>query len=188
MKNSNRYKEKTGDSMIITESKRLLFRLMEHDDEECLQNIWCDLEVMRYCGGTVKPERIQKIISYDRTEYSKHGNAVFAVIEKAASRLIGICGCKLDSEDPRRGELICHFVKDVWGKGYATEAVSTYITWLKYNDLMDFLYASAMPSNTASIRLVIRSGFTQNGFVQFEDTGFVDEPYFEMSLSTLQGK
>jgi hypothetical protein len=29
-----------------------------------------------------------------------------------------------------------------------------------------------------------KCGFTHNGFRQFEDTGFVDEPYFEMRLGS----
>ncbi|MHB1315909.1 MAG: GNAT family N-acetyltransferase [Christensenellales bacterium] len=172
--------------MAVTESKRLMLRLMEPGDESCLQKIWCDEEVMRFCGGVIKPERIREIISYDRSEFAKHGNAVFAVIEKGSCRLVGICGCKLDEGNPRRGELIYHFKKGVWGKGFATEAVSAYIAWLKNNQLMDVLHASAMAGNTALLRLLANMGFIQKGFVRYADTGFIDEPFFEMKLTDSQ--
>jgi len=169
--------------MVIAESERLVLRLMEPGDVEDLKRIWCDKETMQYCGSPVKEERVKEIIEEDRTAYEKYGYAVFGAALKKSGRLIGICGCKPDEKDPRRCELIYHFAKANWGKGYATEAALCLIAWAKRKGVADRLYASAMPQNTSSIKVLQKCGFIQKGFVQFEDTGFVDEPYFEMELA-----
>lgn len=167
--------------MNIIESERLCFRLMENGDEDALSAIWCDSETMRFCGGAVKKERIPKIIEYDRAEYEKHGNAVFALIQKTDNKFIGICGGKLEA-DPARVEVIIHLAKEAFGKGYATEAVSAYVSWLRETKKASLVYASAHPDNCASIGMLRKCGFIHKGFKQFEDTGFIDEPYFELEL------
>ncbi|WP_326909868.1 hypothetical protein [Sedimentibacter sp. MB31-C6] len=37
-------------------------------------------------------------------------------------------------------------------------------------------------SGHSSLNMVKKCGFVQNGYRQYEDTGFVDEPYFEINL------
>lgn len=173
--------------MNILESERLAFRLMEPTDEGALFHIWCDPETMRFCGGVVKRERIPKIIAYDRGQYEKYGNAVFAVVSKENEALIGICGGKLDENDPFRVEVIIHLAKPAWGKGYATEAVKAYIDWLKQTGKAAYVWGSVHPDNIASQNMMKKCGFIHNGFVQYEDTGFVDEPYFELKLDPTGG-
>jgi RimJ/RimL family protein N-acetyltransferase len=168
--------------MKVFESERLAFRLMEQGDVDALYDIWGDPDTMRYCGGTADKPRIGEIIEYDRSQYEKHGNAVFAIVLKDSNALIGICGGKLDEGDPSRVEVIVHLNKNSWGKGYASEAVNSYILWLKEGKRASYIYASAHPGNAASINMLKKCGFTQNGIVQYEDTGFVDEPYFEMFI------
>jgi RimJ/RimL family protein N-acetyltransferase len=168
---------------IVIETQRTLIRPMEPGDLEALIALWCDPEVMKYCGGPADPARIGEIIAYNSDNFERHGNAVFAVLRKTDRKLVGIAGCKLDKGNTGRGEYICHLAKEIWGQGYAAEIARAYIAWVKERGNMDLIYASVMPDNTASIRLTQKCGFIQKGFVQFEDTGFVDEPYFELKLS-----
>ncbi len=168
--------------MNILESDRLAFRLMEPTDEDALFGIWCDPETMRFCGGAIKRERIPKIIAYDRGQYEKHGNAVFALALKKGGTLVGICGGKLDDDDPLKVEVIIHLVKTAWGKGYATEAVKAYINWLKQTGKASYVFGSAHPQNAASQNMMKKCGFVHNGYVQYEDTGFANEPYFELEF------
>lgn len=169
--------------MNIIESERLYFRLMEHKDEDALFEIWGDSETMRYCGNTAKRERIPKIIEYDRNQYEKHGNSVFALVQKTDNKLIGICGGKLDEDDVLCVEAILHLNKTAWGKGYGTEALKAYIAWLKAAKKASLVYASAHPDNNASLNMIRKCGFIQKGFKQYEDTGFIDEPYFELRFN-----
>ncbi len=157
---------------------------MEPGDTDALLGIWGDTETMRFCGGTVKKERIKQIIEYDRKQYEEHGNAVFALALKKSGRLAGICGGKLDEGDPLKVEVIVHLAKQAWGMGYATEAVKAYVGWLKQTGKATYVYGSAHPDNTASQNMMKKCGFTHNGYRQYEDTGFADEPYFEMQLDS----
>lgn len=169
-------------SVITTESNRLILRLMQAEDIDMLMNIWGDPDVMRYCGGAMDSDQIQHAINRSQASYQELGYAVFAVIDKAAGMLIGITGCKAEKDDPRKAELIYHFAKSAWGHGFATEAVSAYIDWFRKKDIVDSIYASIMPENASSAAVLIKSGFKQNGYVRFEDTGFIDEPFFELCL------
>ena len=45
-----------------------------------------------------------------------------------------------------------------------------------------YIYASVHPDNQASLNMTKKCGLVQCGFRQYEDTGFVDEPYFELIL------
>ncbi len=169
---------------IIFESERLLFRLMEQTDLSALYDMWGDAETLRYCGGTTRKERITKIIELDREYYALYGNTIFAVVEKSSGRLAGICGGQFDKQYPLHVEAILHLNKLFWGKGYGTEALRTYIRWLRDNKKARLVFASAHPDNAASVNMISKCGFIQKGYKQFEDTGFVDEPYFEMKLDS----
>ena len=99
---------------------------------------------------------------------------------------MGAAGCKPDPEGPRRGELIYHFRSDTWGQGFASEAVAAYLKWMDGARCLDSISASAMSDNAASLRILQKNGFVQKGFVQFEDTGNVPEPYFERAVPAAQ--
>lgn len=159
-----------------------MFRLMEHSDLNALCDIWGDAETMRYCGGTTSKEHITKIIEFNRKNYALYGNAIFAAVEKSSGRLAGLCGGQFDKQCPLHVEAILHLNKLFWGKGYGTEALRSYIRWLRDNEKARLVFASAHPDNAASINMISKCGFIQKGYKQFEDTGFVDEPYFELEL------
>ncbi len=169
--------------MVIIESERLLLRELEASDTEALAHIWGDNEVMKYCGGgELDTNIIHEVIEANQKKYRAYGYAVFAIVVKPDGVLVGAAGCKPEEADPRRGELIYHFNKAVWGKGYASEAVAAYLKWAAETGCIDYISASAMSENAASLRILEKNGFKQNGFVQFEDTGFVPEPFYERYL------
>ncbi len=168
---------------MIFESERLTFRLLEQEDMDGLFNIWGNRETMRFCGGVVIKEKIPQIIEHNRHQYNTYGNAVFAVIKN--DRLLGICGGKLDEDDPFHVEIILHLAKEYWHQGYGTEALKAYLAWLKAGKRATYVYASVHPDNQASINMVKKCGLVPCGFRQYEDTGFVDEPYFELDLEDI---
>jgi RimJ/RimL family protein N-acetyltransferase len=168
--------------MVIIESERLILRELDMSDETALAAVWGDAEVMKRCGGALSADIIRKVIRINRENCRMHGYAVFAVVQKSDGALIGAAGCKPDADNPRRAELIYHFGQAYWGRGYASEAVSAYLQWASDSHCMDDIFASALSDNTASIRILEKNGFVQNSFVQYEDTGFVPEPFYERHL------
>ena len=162
------------------ESKRLSFRPIEQGDTDELFNVWGNSETMRFCGGVITKEEIPQIIEYSCSQYNTYGNAVFAVIK--SDKFLGICGGKLDEDDPFHVEIVIHLAEEYQHKGYGTEALKAYIAWLKAGKRATHIYASVHSDNRASLNMAKKCGLVQCGFRQYEDTGFVDEPYFELSL------
>ena len=166
---------------MIFESERLSFRLIELGDmEELFHNVWGNRETMRFCGGVISKEKIPQIIEYCRSQYDTYGNSIFAVVKN--DKLLGICGGKLDEDDPLHVELVIHLAKEYQHQGYGTEALKAYVEWLKASKKATYIYASVHPDNQASLNMAKKCSLAQCGFRQYEDTGFVDEPYFELAL------
>ena len=165
---------------MIFESERLSFRPIEQGDMDELFNIWGNSDTMRFCGGAITEEKIPQIIEHSCSQYNTYGNSIFAVIQN--NKFIGICGGKPDEDDPFHVEIIIHLAKEHQHQGYGTEAVKAYVEWLKASKRATCVYASVHPDNQASLNMAKKCGLVQCGFRQFEDTGFVDEPYFELNL------
>lgn len=166
---------------MLFRSKRLSFRLLEQGDlEELFNHVWGNAETMEYCGGAVTKEKISRIIEHSRSQYHTYGNTVFAVTKNG--QLLGVCGGEPDGDDPASAELIVHLAIEYRQKGYGTEALQTYVKWLAEGKGAAFIYASAHPDNQASLNMIKKCGLISSGFRQYEDTGFVNEPYFELVL------
>lgn len=166
---------------MIFESERLGFRLIEQGDMDYLfYNIWGNSKTMHFCGGVISKDKISQIIEDSINQYSTYGNTIFAVMIN--DNLLGICGGRLEEDDPLHVELVIHLAKEYQHQGYGTEALKAYVDWLKDGNRATCIYASVHPDNQASLNMTRKCGLVQCGFRQYEDTGFVDEPYFELNL------
>ena len=130
-------------------------------------------------GAQLQKRKFPKL-EYSRSQYNTYGNTIFAVIKN--DKFLGVCGGKLDEDDPLHVELIIHLAKEYRHQGYGTEALKAYVEWLKAGKRATYIYASVHPDNQASLGMTKKCGLVQCGFRQYEDTGFVDEPYFGLNL------
>ncbi len=102
----------------IFETERLILRVFEPEDVKYLERIWGDEEVMGLCTGATSYKKLPKIIEiYRECEVAK-GLSVYAVVEKESGNVIGTAGFNVE-DTLEKVELIYHFTKDTWGKGYA---------------------------------------------------------------------
>lgn len=168
----------------IEQTERLILRNLEIQDAEDLEAIWGDSEVMCYCGGALKGhQRLLRSVQYYETINAIGGLSVYAVIFKETMAMIGVCGFN-STEEPGVYELIFHFKKESWGKGYATEAcqaVITLVKTLKQSHNIVKLVASMAPENSKSGRVLEKCGFQFVGETWFEDTKRY-EPSYELYL------
>ncbi|HYK74007.1 MAG TPA: GNAT family N-acetyltransferase [Pseudoneobacillus sp.] len=165
---------------MIFETDRLILKVFEAGDLEDAKTFWGNEEVMKHCSGSIEHDFIPKVIdSYSRCHVDK-GLSVYAVVEKESGKVIGAAGFNV-RESIETIELIYHFAKTSWGKGYATEAAAACINVAKANGNVKTIYASADTQNADSLKILEKIGFDYKGLKFFDDTE-QEEPYYEIVL------
>ena len=135
------------------------FDLLDIDDSY-LMNL--DPEVSRYTGdgGVVSKQEVERRIREDvMGDYQKHGFGRLAVGLKGGPRFIGFAGLKY-LEDLKEVDLGYRFIKDHWGKGYATEASHALVKFGFDQLKLERIIAMVLPDNLASIRVLEKTGMS----------------------------
>jgi len=114
------------------ETERLIMRDLLPTDDAGMFALDSDPDVHRYLGN--KPihtiDEARKVIDFIREQYVTRGIGRWAVIEKATGNFIGWSGLKFMTDTVNGHtnyyDLGYRFIKQYWGKGYATEtAIAT---------------------------------------------------------------
>jgi [ribosomal protein S5]-alanine N-acetyltransferase len=165
---------------IILETERLILRTWLLNDLRDFFGIYGDPEVWRYVdpNGLLKSEDaarrpLQRAIAYAH----EHGFCHWAVVEKSRGRVIGACGFNLFEGGPRL-ELVYHFARLYWGRGFATEAARACLRYAFEKLKAPAVVASADPQNTASRRVLEKIGFLQEESMRRAD---LDDVFYLVS-------
>lgn len=128
-----------------------------------------DPEVHRFLGNEpVKSvERIQEIILFIQKQYADYGIGRWAVEEKSTGHFVGWSGLKWITEETNGRshfhDLGYRFLRSAWGKGFATESARAAMLY-GFDVLgIEELFASADPGNVASLHVLDKLGFVQEG-------------------------
>jgi [ribosomal protein S5]-alanine N-acetyltransferase len=162
---------------VIYETDRLLLCLLDESTIEAVKDFWGNEEVMSMCNGSVPHDFLVKVINGYRKCHEEKGISVYGVIEKESGTIIGAAGFNVPG-DPDSIELIYHFRKQSWGKGYASEAANACLEIAKNHGKIQTVFASADYQNKSSLKILEKIGFIQKGSKWFEDTK-QEEPYYE---------
>ncbi|WP_043929636.1 GNAT family N-acetyltransferase [Bacillus sp. EB01] len=103
-------------------------------------------------------------------------------MDKESGKVIGAAGFNV-RESPETSELIYHFAKSAWGKGYATEAAAACVELAKKHPGTVTIFASSDPDNTGSLKILETIGLEYKGMKWFDDTN-QEEPYYEMNVKS----
>ena len=87
----------------------------------------------------------------------------WTIIEKNTNAFIGETGLILAAERFRMGEIHYSLLPEFWGRGYATEAVKTVISFAFKKLGLHRIEAGVATENLRSIRLLENMGFTREG-------------------------
>jgi len=166
--------------ILIAETERLLLRDLEENDIDALMFIWGDEEVMKYCGGSGSKEREESALAFYINLQKERGYSPYAVILKENSELIGVCGFT-PPYDQEHMELIYHFAKKYWGKGYATEAARACVGLARGNLKSEKIVAFIDPNNEGSEKILKKLGFMFKGR-KWHGGSKKEEPWFELEL------
>ena len=163
---------------VFVETERLLLRELVADDAPGMFAMDSDPEVHRYLGNNplVSITQSQEQITFIQQQYREHGIGRWAVVDKQTGNFVGWSGLKLITEPLHQQthfyELGYRFLRQYWGRGYATEAARASLHYGFDTLGLAAIYSMAEVHNQASNQVLRKLGFA---FVEQFD--FQGEPH-----------
>ena len=146
-------------SIPVVETERLVLRAFGLSDLDDFARLRADAEVMRYIG-TGTPHTREQTLERLRANVGRwHANGFghWAVVEKSSRELMGWCGLARLDETPEV-EVGYGLGRKFWGAGAATEVARASLRFGFEEHGLERIAAVAMPSNTASRRVMEKLG------------------------------
>ena len=146
------------------ETKRLLLRELFPSDDLKMFELDSNPEVHRYVGNNpvTDIEQARTAIANIRQQYNDNGIGRWAVILKETNEFIGWAGLKLEKDvngHEQFYDLGYRFIQEHWGKGYATEAATAFLSY-GFNRLnLEIINAWADSENKGSRNVLEKLGF-----------------------------
>ena len=160
--------------MVKKISSRLSIRRFEKNDLFDVSPLLTDAETVRYTGFRV-PQTIDQIEALlKKWTDSNQGNlGVWAAIDHQIGTMVGWVMLRvIDQPDPELGFM---FLKEYWGKGYATELAKGMLHYGFYELNLKRIVAAADKNNTASHTVLRKSGMVECAHPDPDPSGI----YFE---------
>jgi RimJ/RimL family protein N-acetyltransferase len=145
--------------MFRLDTERLLVRPWETSDRAEFRAMAIDPEVMKYVhGGEPYTENeIDEFLARQTRQLAEHGVTMGALVEKQSGRIVGVCGVQpLGASGDL--EIGWWLAREVWGRGYATEAGGAAMRHVLETLARPRVVAVIDPGNVASQRVVERLG------------------------------
>ncbi len=161
---------------VIIETNRLLLRTFTEEDAQLLYELNLDPEVIKYTYDPIKDlDHAKQVL--DQTilpQYALYNHGRWAVHLKSGLEFIGWCGLKFI---PLRNEIDLgyRFIKNAWGKGYATEAAYACIKYGFEKLNLSRIIGRAVPTNLGSLNVLEKCGLTYIG--EDEIDGYLSKTY-----------
>ncbi|WP_444938173.1 GNAT family N-acetyltransferase [Microbulbifer sp. JMSA002] len=111
--------------LIQTDSKRLVLRQWREEDRGDFAHLNADTRVMRFFPCTLNRTKSNKLLNTLKEHIDEYGWGYWAVELKENGQFIGFAGIKhASAELPFSPSVVlgCRFIRDFWGRGYASEA------------------------------------------------------------------
>ncbi|MCC6278107.1 MAG: GNAT family N-acetyltransferase [Oligoflexia bacterium] len=154
--------------MVVMTSNRLKITKVQLADANFILELYNDPDFIRFIGdrGLRTLSDAENFITKAMTQFNhESGNGLFVVSEKNNRHPLGICSyLKRDFLDfPDIGFA---FLPQSRQQGYALEATTTLLKWIKNSFSPPVLLGIAHPENTASHRLLKKLGFVFEKAIQ----------------------
>lgn len=148
--------------MALLETSRLIVRPLSEDDAPFMLGLLNEPSFIRNIGDrgvrTIDDARVYIALG-PIASYARFGFGLYLVELKAPQTAIGICGILKRDELPGP-DIGFAFLPAYWSQGYALESATAVRDYARESLGLPRLLAIVSPSNTTSIRLLERLGFT----------------------------
>lgn len=153
----------------ILETPRLILRTLVPEDAPDLRRWLARDEIYTYWGRpATKGEREPETMFVDPRPWVKRKPSPdfkWGVISRDTNAVIGDISV-FDIENSRMGSVGYRFDPELWGQGYATEALQAAVEFIFTHTELDRLHATADVRNIASNRVLEKCGFVREGTVR----------------------
>ena len=158
--------------MIPTiETDRLTLRPYRDDDLDAYLDIFSDAETVRFLGAGIPATREEawRSMAMVLGHWQLRGYGLWAAEEKATGRMVGRVGLHNPEGWPGL-EVGWSFLREAWGRGYATEGGAASLRWAFAELGADHVISVIHPDNGSSRRVAEKLG----GRVEQEIADFRD--------------
>ncbi|WP_069649863.1 GNAT family N-acetyltransferase [Caloranaerobacter ferrireducens] len=161
------------------ETERLILRKLKNDDFETFASIVGDDEIGKQLpkGEGYTYEEAKRWLDRIQLSWNENNYGVWGVINKESGNLIGYCGLnKIEELD--EVEVLYGISKDMWGRGYATEAAYSSLRFGFEQLNFEKIIGLAKIKNIASINVLKKIGLKyKKDMTIFR----IDVKYFELT-------
>jgi ribosomal-protein-alanine N-acetyltransferase len=145
--------------MDILETDRLTLREFVPEDVEAMARVLSDPQTMRYYPAPFDRAAVTEWIDRNRGRYAEDGYGLWAMILKSSGELIGDCGLTRQTVgDADEIEIGYHVRRDLWNRGYASEAAQACKSYGFEKLNARRLISLIRPANLASCRVAEKNG------------------------------
>jgi RimJ/RimL family protein N-acetyltransferase len=142
------------------ETDRLVLRRPRAADADAIfERYASDPNVTRYVGWPRQQsaDESRAFVRFSDDEWRRWGCGPYLIWPRAGGRLLGGTGLSFDT--PRRAATGYVLARDVWGRGYATEALAAMVDLARRLGVAD-LYAVCHAEHRVSAHVLEKCGFT----------------------------
>ncbi|NKB70366.1 MAG: GNAT family N-acetyltransferase [Candidatus Latescibacteria bacterium] len=146
---------------LIFQTERLFFRRCRPSDFDALEPILSDPPTMRLMG-TGQPQtdaEIRGFLDFAEQHHREYGFGPGLLVDKETNAVIGDAGLVFHDQSQQVAEVYYVLSRPMWNKGLATEFCQAAVDFLLARPDVGSVRATAMPENTASVRMLEKSGF-----------------------------
>ena len=152
--------------VLPIETSRLLLRNFERTDWQAVHVYAGDLEVIQYMDwGPNSEEQTKQFIdlAIKSSQFNPRMDFELAIIHSDTNELIGGIGIHISNPRHREGWMGYCLNRKYWGKGLATEAATSILSFGFTQLGLHRIYATVFPGNTASANVLKKIGMRHEG-------------------------
>ncbi len=151
---------------VILETERLFLRPHTAEDADALEAVLGDRVAMEFYPAALDRRGVEEWIARNVERYQRDGFGKWAMVAKAGGELVGSSGCVLQDVQGRNEIEVGYNVRrDLWGRGYATEAARACIDYGFQELAARRVVSMIRPENVRSIRVAEKNGMVREKII-----------------------
>ncbi|MEO2211446.1 GNAT family protein [Paenibacillus amylolyticus] len=180
----------TFDLFPLIQTERFILRSAEARDSQELLELYSDEAVVQYMPFTPfeSVEDAQGEMNWYAKIFKEHTGLRWMIEDRETGKVIGTCGFLNYEDIHNRAEIGYDLRSSFWGRGVMTEVARAVLHFGFTNMQLNKIEAKVEPENEASIRLLHKLDFQQEGVLrqhEFEKGRYIDLAVFSKLRSEI---